>query len=107
MNNFPNSIYSEAAKNKLLLIDEYIAAHDLMIGEFYLKNNNPIAAIGRFENIINKYNYTKLYSVALYRMVQSHKMLGVNDEALYYKNILCNKFSTSSLCSKAKKYSNN
>ncbi len=86
--NYPNSKYSKSARLKLELTNDRIAGHNMIIGRYYLKKNNPIAAIARFQIIANDNNKPIYRPEALYRLIESTKMLGLIDEAKIYYNVL-------------------
>ncbi|MCA9343227.1 outer membrane protein assembly factor BamD, partial [Candidatus Saccharibacteria bacterium] len=58
------------------------------VGRYYLKRKNPIAAIKRFQNVIDEYQTTSHAEEALYRLVESNMMLGLKDEAEKYAGVL-------------------
>ncbi len=85
---FPKSNYSIDAPLKINLINDYLAAKEMDVGRYYLNKNNPIAAINRFQPIINNYQTTSHISEALYRLVESYLMLGLVVEAKKHAAIL-------------------
>jgi outer membrane protein assembly factor BamD len=53
--NYPQNPYAEAAKGKIQYCQRQMADHEFYIGNFYYKNKNYRAALGRFEGILRKY----------------------------------------------------
>ena len=53
----------------------------MTIGRYYLRNGNPIAAIGRFQTVVNRYQTTTHAAEALYRLVEADLTMGMLDEA--------------------------
>ncbi|AAU03658.1 outer membrane protein assembly factor BamD [Rickettsia typhi] len=85
---FPNTKYAIDASLKIDLVNDHLAGKEMMIGRFYLKKKNPIAAINRFEEVIDNYQTTYHSVEALYRLVESYMMLGLHDEAKKYASVL-------------------
>ena len=93
---FPNSRYANDARLKLDLVVDHLAGKEVNVGRFYLKNGNTIAAINRFQNVINDYQTTSHIPEALHRLVESYMILGVKDEATRYGAVLGYNFPDSS-----------
>lgn len=85
---FPESEYARDAKLKIDLVRDHLAGKEMEVGRFYLKQNQPIAAINRFKEVINKYETTAHTAEALHRLVESYLMLGVVPEAQKYAAVL-------------------
>ena len=80
-NRFPDSIYYKDSIKKIMILDDITAAHEMLIGRFYQKNNNALAAIGRYNVVISKLPQTNFASEALFRTIECCTSLGLNDEA--------------------------
>ena len=80
-NRFPNSEYAQDSRQKILFILENIAAKHMNIGMFYLKQKKYLAAIKRFNNVINNHSKSKFTPEALYRLVEIYLTLGLVDDA--------------------------
>ncbi|ADE29693.1 outer membrane protein assembly factor BamD [Rickettsia prowazekii] len=85
---FPNTKYAIDSSLKIDLVNDHLAGKEMMIGRFYLKKKNPMAAINRFEEVIDNYQTTYHSVEALYRLVESYMMLGLHDEAKKYTSVL-------------------
>lgn len=86
---FPDTKYATDASLKLDLINDTLAAKSILIGRYYLKRSNPIAAIPRFQSVIRgDFQTTAHAPEALYRLVEANLMLGLQDEAQKYAAIL-------------------
>lgn len=85
---FPHTKYATDAALKMDLVNDHLAGAEMNIGRFYLAQNNPIAAAGRFEVVVRDYQTTSHAPEALYRMVESYMMLGLKNEALKYAAVL-------------------
>lgn len=78
---YPTSEYAVDAKLKIDMVDDQLAGKEMAIGRYYLRNGNPLAAIGRFRTVIDKFQTTSDTPEALYRLVEAYLALGLDDEA--------------------------
>lgn len=85
---FPRTKYAIDAALKIDLVNDHLAGKEMYIGRYYLKKNNPIAAINRFRIVVDNYQTTSHTPEALYRLVESYLMLGLADEAKKYAAVL-------------------
>ncbi len=81
MKRFPNSQYARDVKVKLELVNDHIAAHEMIVGRFYLSRGSILSAIKRFQKVVESYSRTSHIEEALYRLVESYNFLGLKDEA--------------------------
>jgi outer membrane protein assembly factor BamD len=59
INRFPQSKYARDAQYKLDLIRDHLAAKDMEVGRFYMKQKNYIAALNRFKDVVKNYDTTQ------------------------------------------------
>lgn len=52
---YPTSEYAAQARDKILLVEENLAEHEQMVGEFYMRYGLPPAAVARFEYLLEHY----------------------------------------------------
>lgn len=78
---FPGSKYAIDSALKIDLVNDHLAGKEMEIGRYYLHKKNPIAAINRFQNVIDNYQTTSHTPEALYRLVESYTLLGLKSEA--------------------------
>ena len=81
LNRFPSSEYAKDSRQKLIFIDENIAAKDMEVAIFYLKQKQYLAALGRYNKVIEEYPKSKFIPEALYRLVEIYIILGMKEEA--------------------------
>jgi outer membrane protein assembly factor BamD len=81
MRRYPGTEYAQDAKVKHDMVEDQLAGKEMTVGRFYLREGNPIAAIGRFHNVVNRYQTTSHAPEALYRLVEANLALGLVDEA--------------------------
>lgn len=85
---FPNTRYAVDSALKIDLVNDHLAGKEMEIGRGYLRQNNPSAAINRFQNVIEDYQTTSHTAEALYRLVVSYTALGLPEEAKKYAAVL-------------------
>ena len=81
LNRFPESEYAKEGRQKLIFVNENIAAKDMEVAIFYLKQNQYLAALGRYNKVIEEYPKSKFIAEALYRLVEIYTILGMEEEA--------------------------
>lgn len=103
MARFPGSKYAIDAALKIDLVNDHLAGKEMFVGRYYLNKKNPIAAMKRFQIVVENYNTTSHAPEALYRLVESNVMLGLVDEARKYAGVLVHNYPDSQW----RKYSDN
>ena len=78
---YPNTDYALDLKFKLDLIINQMAAKELSIARYYIKNEKWIPAINRLKVIVEKYDKTIFIVEALFRLVEIYYRIGLVDEA--------------------------
>ncbi|PCI33464.1 MAG: outer membrane protein assembly factor BamD [Alphaproteobacteria bacterium] len=78
---YPFSKYATDAKMKIDLTRDHLAGKEMKIGRFYQKRDEYFAAIGRFKNVITKYQTTSHVPEALHRLTEVYLELGILPEA--------------------------
>ena len=78
---YPNTDYAMDLKFKLDLIINQMAAKELSIARYYIKNEKWIPAINRLKVIVEKYDKTIFIEEALFRLVEIYYRIGLDDEA--------------------------
>lgn len=85
---YPDTEYARDAQLKLDLTNDHLAGKEMDIGRFYLRRNQHVAALGRFNNVLNNYQTTGHTEEALHRIVESYLELGLVGEAQRHAAIL-------------------
>jgi len=78
---YPDSEYAKDARIKLDMVQDQLAGKEMDVGRWYLNDNQPLAAIGRFKTVASDYQTTSHTPEALYRLVEANEMMGLHDEA--------------------------
>ena len=81
LNRFPDSKYARDARFKIDLIRNHLASREMCCGRFYQQQNNPLAAMLRFQNVVKDYQTTHQAPEALYRVVECALSLGLKSDA--------------------------
>jgi len=81
INRFPNSEYAKDSKQKIIFVNENIAAKNMNIAKFYLDQKKLLAALNRYNIVINNYSKSKFTPEALYRTVEIYLYLGMREDA--------------------------
>ena len=78
---FPRTQYAADARLKIDMVNDQLAGKEMTIGRFYQKASDPVAAMSRFKDVIDRYQTTSHTPEALYRLVALDLTLGLNDDA--------------------------
>ncbi len=78
---YPTTEYATDAKLKIDMVNDQLAGKEMAVGRWYLREGQPLAAIGRFRTVIDKFQTTSDTPEALYRLVEAYLTLGLTDEA--------------------------
>lgn len=85
---FPNSVYAKDSKLKLEYAVNNLAGKEMEIGRFYLKKNNLISALGRFNTVIERYQTSIFTPEALFRLAEIHYAMGDLEQAQKFTAVL-------------------
>ncbi len=78
---FPETEYSIDLKFKYDLVINQLAAKEISIARYYMKNEKWIAAINRLKIVVEEYDKTIFVEEALHRLVEIYYKIGLDDEA--------------------------
>lgn len=92
---YPESDYARDARLKLELTHDHLAGKEMSIGRYYLKENQQLAAIGRFKNVVRNYETTSHVEEAMHRLVESYVSLGIIEEAKLVGSVLGHNYPSS------------
>lgn len=81
MRRFPSSEYARDAKLKFDMTRDHLAGKEMAVGRFYQSDQKYVAAINRFNNVLEDYQTTSHTPEALYRLTETYLAIGVDDEA--------------------------
>lgn len=78
---YPNSKYARDAKIKIDLTNDHLGGKEMDIGRKYLRREKYLAAINRFQTVIDDYQTTTHVPEALHRLTEAYLALGITEEA--------------------------
>lgn len=78
---YPDSTYAQQADNRIRICEDTLAASEMEVGRYYMKEKNFVAAINRFKVIVSDYQTTAHVEEALMRLAECYMALGVANEA--------------------------
>ena len=78
---YPRTEYATDARLKIDMVNDQLAGKEMNIGRWYLRQNDILAAVGRFKTVVDRYQTTTHTPEALYRLVEAYLTLGLNEEA--------------------------
>lgn len=92
---FSDSEYSRDAKLKVELTYDHLAGKEMNVGRYYQSRKQWLAAINRFQSVVDKYETTTHVPEALHRIVESYVALGLREEARKTAAVLGHNFPSS------------
>ena len=80
---YPKSDYALDAKVKIDMVNDQLAGKEMSVGRWYLRENQPLAAIGRFRSVVDSKEFQRSSHTpeALYRLTEAYLTMGLTDEA--------------------------
>ncbi len=92
---YPESRYAKEAHERIGISRDILAASEMTVGRYYMREGNYLAAINRFKTVVEKYQTTKHIEEALARLTESYMSLGIRSEAQTAAAILGHNFPNS------------
>jgi outer membrane protein assembly factor BamD len=92
---YPDSIYAREADNRIRIAEDSLAAAEMNVGRYYLKQKQHLAAINRFKTVVTEYQTTAHVEEALMRLTESYMALGIKGEAQNAAAVLGHNFPDS------------
>jgi len=78
----PDTEYAKDARLKISLARDHLAGKEMTVGRFYMNAQEYLAAVNRFQVVVDKFDTTTHVPEALHRLVESYLSLGVYPEAM-------------------------
>ncbi len=76
---FPNSRYSQDARQRMIHLRNRLAKHELHVAKFYMKRSAYLAAANRAKTVVQAYPRTPAVPEALVIMAKAYKIMALND----------------------------
>ncbi len=93
---YPKSASKKEAEKNIGNAREFLVGQQLNVGKYYLKRNNPTAAMRRLKRIKKTTNVSRFLPEVSYRLIESFLLLGLSSEAMSEREYMRKKFSNSS-----------
>ena len=78
---FPKSNYARDSQLKIDLTKSHLAGKEMTVGRFYLKREQYVAALRRFDTVVENYSTSNQVPEALYRKAEAYLALGIIDQS--------------------------
>ncbi len=78
---YPNSEYANETKKRIKLARDTLAASEMVVGRYWQKKGNYLAAVNRFKTVVTEYQTTDHVQEALMRLTECYMALGIMNEA--------------------------
>lgn len=92
---YPDSSYARQAQNRINITSDILAAAEMNVGRYYLKQHNYLASINRFRAVVTQYQTTAHIEEALMRLTETYMALGIKNEAQTAAAVLGHNFPES------------
>ncbi|MBO7052990.1 MAG: outer membrane protein assembly factor BamD [Alphaproteobacteria bacterium] len=89
---FPKSEYAENAKNKILILKNYIAGKVMYAARSDMQNKNWTSAITRFQSVVTTAQETVMTPEAMFRLTECYNAIGLPEQATGYADMLKKNF---------------
>ena len=89
---FPTTKYGRDAQLKMDLVYDHLAGKEMTVGRYYMRQELYLAAINRFQTVIDAYQRTTHVPEALHRLVECYLAVGLKKEAQVVAAVLGHNF---------------
>lgn len=89
---FPNSPYTENAKNKIIILKNYIAGKVMYAARNDMQNQNWTSAISHLQSVITDAQETVMTPEAIFRLTECYTAIGLPSQAAGYAAMLRENF---------------
>jgi outer membrane protein assembly factor BamD len=95
INNYPDSVYANDAREKYAAARDQLAGKEMQIGRYYQERREYVAAVNRFRVVVTDYATTRHVEEALFRLTETNLAMGLNSEAQTAAAVLGHNFPNS------------
>ncbi len=99
---FPHSEYAENAKNKILILKNYIAGKVMYAAREDMQRENWASAITRLQSVVGTAQETVMTPEAMFRLTECYTAIGLPEQANGYAEMLRKNFSDNEWTKKLK-----
>ena len=93
---YPKSDLKKEAERNISRAKEFLVGQQLNVGKYYLKRNNPTAAMRRLKKIKNSTKASDFLPEVSYRLIESFILVGLFREAISEKSYMKKRFPNNS-----------
>lgn len=101
--NYPQSEYAAESRKRLAEVSDILAAHEIKVGDFYLKNEAYSAAAARYRNVVEGFPEYWNMPLVHFRLAEALAGDGQNQEAAAYYSMVSEKAPGTELAATAEK----
>ena len=98
---YPKSNAKKEAESDIRRAREFLVGQQLNVGKYYLKRNNPTAAMRRFKKIKTTTKVSSFLPEVSYRLIESFLIIGLFNEALSEMKYMRKRFPASNWTNEA------
>lgn len=92
---FPESDYAKNSEEKIVILNDRLAGKEMNVADQYQRDHQWVAAINRYNFIINTFSQTRYAPESLHRLVEIYLTLGLVGEAKKYAATLGHNYQSS------------
>jgi len=85
---FPNTEFAENARNKITILQNYIAGKVMFSARRDMANQNWPSAINQLQSIITNAQETQMTPEALFRLTEAYRAIGLEEQAIGFAEML-------------------
>jgi len=89
---FPHSEYAENAKNKIIILKNYVAGKVMYAAREDMQHENWTAAVSRLQSIVTTAQETVMTPEAMYRLTECYTALGLPEQSAGFAEMLRKNF---------------
>ena len=98
---YPKSDSRKESERNIIRAKEFLVGQQLNVGKYYLKRNNPTAAMRRFKKIKSSTKVSNFLPEVSYRLIESFILVGLFNEAVSEEQYMKKKFPNNSWTNEA------
>ena len=98
---FPESIYAEDTRGRMIYLVNTLAKHDLSVARYYFNRGGYLAAVNRAQTVITRYPQAPVAEEALVITVEAYDKMGLKELADSSRRVLEKNFPQNALITKA------
>ncbi len=79
--NYPDSRYAHDARQRMLFLRDNMAAHEIMVADYYMRRRAYVAAANRAKHVLEVYQESPVAADALAVMVDAYREMGLSENS--------------------------